>query len=477
MTSQVSWRSLVASAWWMTGSNLVAQTFGYGSLIYLAHVVRPADFGTVALGTAAVCIGSLIVSRGTYGAVMVDRTMGRADLVRAHWRCVVVGGILGALMAVSANWLVAIFAKGGDPRAVAALAVCLPLYGMGIVPTALLHRSMRFRRLAGAATIASVLSAAVGVLAGVGGLGVWSLVARFVLLSAAQVVLASALCLPELRGVLSAPTGTARPGRAHSGDRWFFLFGVTLVLTTNLDNLVIGASSDARLLGLYAVAFTIAMAPVTHLSEQVGKVLFAAAAADPESSSERTVHSVRLMTMLLLPLLPVGVLVAPVVLPAVLGPEWTEAVPAFQVLWVAGVVHAVVNCIGEPLSGIGQIAFRARTMVVRCVATLVTLWLLVRLDGIRGAGIAHLAVCLPYAAVYFTVGARRAGTTERDLWRVLRPVARTVAVQLVATCFAVLVLTTAGAPAAVVASAVTIIGLGAAAYTWLPALGRTTGWS
>src|SRR5882757_1044164 len=186
MTSQVSGRSLVASAWWMTGSNLVAQMFAYGSLIYLARIVKPVNFGTVAAGTTVVCIGALVVSRGTYGAIMVDRTMARVDLVRAHWRCVFVGVILGAMMAASAGWLVVIFAKGGDPRAVAVLAVCLPLYGMGIVPTALLHKSMRFRRLAGATTIAYALSGLVGVVAGLAGLGVWSLVARYVALLAAQ---------------------------------------------------------------------------------------------------------------------------------------------------------------------------------------------------------------------------------------------------------------------------------------------------
>lgn len=47
-------RGLITSAWWMTGSHLVAQTFAYGSLILLARWLPPASFGTVAVGMAIV---------------------------------------------------------------------------------------------------------------------------------------------------------------------------------------------------------------------------------------------------------------------------------------------------------------------------------------------------------------------------------------------------------------------------------------
>jgi O-antigen/teichoic acid export membrane protein len=112
-------------------------------------------------------------------------------------------------------------------------------------------------------------------------------------------------------------------------------------------------------------------------------------------------------------------------------------VVAFQVLWVAGIGYAIDNCIGEALSGIGHIAFRAKVMAARCIATAIALWVLVSIDGIRGAALAHLVVFVPYVAVYATVGARLAGTTARDLWHAVRPIMAAVGCQ-VAVTFALL---------------------------------------
>ena len=68
-----------------------------------------------------------------------------------------------------------------------------------------------------------------------------------------------------------------------------------------------------------------------------------------------------------------------------------------------------------------------------CAATIVALFVLVTLDGIRGAALAHLIVFLPYAAVYATAGARRAGTSPSELWLALRPIVTAVGCQSAVT--------------------------------------------
>lgn len=464
---ELTGRSLIASASWMTGSHLVAQAFAYGSLIFLARRLPPASFGTVAVGTAVVYIATLLVERGTYGGIMVHPRLTRAYLTGAFWRCFLIAAALAAAMAASAGPLVGTFAGGGDAPAVALLAVCLPLHAIAVVPTALLHKAMRFRRLAWATAVANFVSAAVAVAAVLAGAGVWSLVARQVVLFGLLAVLTTALCLPGLRHPPGAPDASGAADHARTANRWFFLFGVTMMLAANIDYLVVGLSSDASLVGLYALAFTIAMAPSTQFSEQVGKVLFAAAASSPETSGERTVQSVRLMSALLLPLLPAGILLAPVVLPAVLGPEWAGMVTAFQVLWVAGIGYAIDNCIGEALSGTGHIDFRAKVMAARCIATAVALWVLVSIDGIRGAALAHVVVFLPYVAVYATVGARLAGTTPGDLWHAVRPIVAAVAWQVAVTFALLFSLRAAGTSDSVAVCAAGAAGLAASGFSLL----------
>ncbi|HKH50277.1 MAG TPA: oligosaccharide flippase family protein [Mycobacterium sp.] len=459
----------------MAASHVVAQGFAYGSLILLARWLPPASFGTIAVGTAIVYIAVLLIDRGTWGGIIVQSRLARTDLAHAFRRCLLTGIVLAVGMAAAAEAVVDRFASGGDAAAVAVLALCLPLHAISVVPMALLQRSMQFRRLGGLTAVANIASATTALLMAMGGLGVWALVARQVLLSAGLALLSSALCLTALRTHQISPQPTDSVDRAPTQERWFFLFAVTLVVTVNLDYLVIGHSANATVVGLYALAFTIAMAPCTHFSDQVGKVLFAAAATQPETVQQRTEQAVQLMSTLMLPLLPVGILAAPTVLPAVFGPEWEPMVVPFQILLAVGVGHAIVNCIGEALSGNGHIAFRAKVMVARCAVTLPVLIILVSIDGMRGAALGQLLLLLAYAAIYAMAGARRAGTSPAALWRRLHPIAVIVGFQTLVGCGVLVVVAGSGPAELAAACAAAVVGLAAGGPLLL--LSRAWVWS
>lgn len=461
-------RALLASAWWMSGSNLVAQSFAYASLILLARWLSPASFGTVAVGTAIVYFANLFVDGGTRGALVVAPHIDRADAMRASRRCIVIALVLTATMAAAAPVVVDKFASGGDATAVAALALCLPLSAVGVVPTALLQKSIHFRSLAGITAAANILSALSAVGLAMAGLGVWALVARQLILFAIMAALSSALCLKAFRAGRLILKTNHTADRSPNARRWFFLFAIFAMATLNMDNLVVGASGSASLVGLYALAFTIAMAPTTQLSEPVGKVLSAAAALRPDASAERVEQSVRLMSMLLIPLLPVGILAAPWFLPAVLGTKWEPIVVPFQVLLVVGVGHAIVNCVGEVLSGNGHIAFRTKVMIVRCAATLIALVILVHTFGIRGAAVAQLFVLVMYAGILAPAGARRTGTSMRALGSALRPAAVAVLIQVVAASAVLLTLGNSQTAELIAAAAAAT----AAALVYTPAVVR-----
>lgn len=451
-------RSLLNSASWMTGSNLVAQSCAYGSLVLLARWLTPVSFGTVAVGMAIVGIGVLIVDRGTWGAVIVEKRLTRGDLTRAFWRCMATGLVLAVAMAAASESVVDRFATGGDVAAVAAIALCLPLHAIAVVPTALLQRSMQFRRLGALNALANIGSAVAAVLIAVAGFGVWALVARQLVLYGVVAILSAVLCLPALRNH-DVGDGPSERSEGTRTERWFFLFSITDSVTGSLDKLIVGIFANAAFVGLYSIAGTIALAPWKQFSAQIGQVLFAAAACEPDDCHRRTEWSVQLMAMLMLPLLPLGILVAPVVLPAVLGPQWTAIVPVFQILLVIGIGNAVVNFIAEPLTGMGFMPFRAKLILAQGVATFVALAVLVPTDGIVGAAGAQLLVFLPYAAVYFTAGARRANTSAAALWRQLRPAVEAVALQIAVSAVVLIGLVGAGVPAPPSAGVAGVAGL------------------
>jgi O-antigen/teichoic acid export membrane protein len=179
--------------------------------------------------------------------------------------------------------------------------------------------------------------------------------------------LAAAALLPafgrDRRRCAAAGGVRGSPSRARAdpaqGALWFFLLAATDFVALSVDAVVVGHSRGAAQLGFYSLAFTLPFAPLTNFAWQIGEVIFPAAAQTP-------------------------------LLPGVLPQEWKAMVVPFQILVAVGVGHAILVALGDSLSGVGAISWRARLHLVWSLAMIVALVALVRLDGITGATLAHL---------------------------------------------------------------------------------------
>jgi O-antigen/teichoic acid export membrane protein len=430
---------------WMGVGYGVSQGLFLGSLLLLAALLPPRDFGSVATGMVLVNLAGLLVDAGTRGSIVAAPSLTRSDVRGALALNLAVGAAATAAIAALAGPIVSAFAQGGDADVIRALAVGVLLYAAGITPLALLQKRLEFKRFATANVVSSAVSALAGIGAVLLGAGVWSLVIRQ-LVSMGLLSLCAWWLARDLLPAREAPAAHRRISLRQPGWTGFFALALTDFVALNADFLVVGNLTEATGLGLYSLAFTLAFAPLTQVSWQVGRVLFPAAAAtsDPATVGRRTLVSLRMLALLLLPVAVPVVVLAPTVLPGLFGDEWRPMVAPFQILLVVGVGHALVGMIGESLSGTGRIGWRARVNLVWAVGMVGALLLLVSEDGIRGAAWAHALLFVPFALAYATAGARFLGVSGRAVARALAPVVGPVAVQAGATFGLALGLETAG---------------------------------
>lgn len=440
---------------WYGAGQLVGEIAWYAMVLVLAALLEPRAFGIVAVGMVIVRVASLLTQSGTGGAIIAARNLSRGDALAALRLNAAVGVVLTVAVALAAEPLTRTFAEGGDASVLRVLAVIVLLASVGAVPEALLKKRLDFKRFSLATGTAALVTALCAIAAALLGAGVWALVVRQVLYQALVATFAWVAALPVLRSL--DDIATAGPSaRRLTGRLPFLMVAASLLVALTLDNLVVGALTDATQLGLYSLAFTLGFAPLTQLSWRIGQVLFPAAAATDHIAAvgRRTVRAVRLSALLLLPLIPVAVTLAPALVPALFGPEWKGAVIPFQVLILVGILHALVNTIGESLSGTGNIGFRARADTVWAVGTLALVVALTAIDGIRGAAFAHLVAFIPLALTYVVWGARLIGSEARAFWGGMRDIVVAVLAQ-VAVSGALFAVLGAGdsLPAAVVAAA------------------------
>jgi teichuronic acid exporter len=457
-------RTILHGLSWVAAGHIVGQVFWFGSLLGLATLLPPRAFGTVTVGLLMVTAATRLMEAGTRGSIIVAPRLTRNHLVTSLVFNVGAGAALSGLIVVISAPMVHGFAHGGNPLVLEALGLGVLLYAPAIVPLALLEKRLEFRKRAGVQAASTIAASTLAVGAAVLGAGVWSLVIRQLVLQALLGILGW-IAARRLIPPRPSQSGTRRwEPLKRRGAVGFMLFSLTDFVVFNADYLVVGRLTDAAQLGLYSLAFSIAFAPVTQFSAQLGSVLFpAAAASDPVTMRRRTIAGVRMTCLALLPLIPVAIVLAPVLIPAVLGARWRGMVAPFEILIVVGVAHAIVNVIGESLSGTGHIGFRARVNFAWMLGMIGALVLLVRADGIRGAGLAHLFLYVPVAIAYGVWGMKLLGSESRQLLASLRSVATSIAVQVIVTVGLAVSLKAAGAPAAErdgVAAALGLIAFG-----------------
>jgi O-antigen/teichoic acid export membrane protein len=445
MSSAPSRARVARAVSWMGVGHVVSQGLWLGSLILLAALVEPSAFGSLATGMVLVNLAGLLVDSGTRGSIIATPHLGRAEVRGAIALNLGAGLAATAAIAALAGPITSTFADGGDPQAIRVLSLGVVLYAAGITPLALLQKNMQFRSFAGANIGAATVSSAVGIAAGLAGAGVWALVAR----QLTSMALLSLIAWVLARRLVPArePAGERRRVRIRqAGWVGFFMLALTDFVALNSDFLVVGHIDKAESLGLYSLAFTLAFAPLTQVSWQVGRVLFPAAAATPDLATvaRRTLVSVRMMGLILLPFVPPAIVLAPVALPGLLGDEWKAMVAPFQILLVVGVGQAMVGMIGESLSGTGNIGWRARVNALWAAGMVGALIVLVSEDGIRGAAWAHALLFVPLALAYATFGARRIALNARQVAGAVAPLVAPFAVQCAVTFGAAAALRAAG---------------------------------
>jgi O-antigen/teichoic acid export membrane protein len=446
---------------WVGAGHVVSQAAWFGSLFLIAGLVAPRAFGSVTIAMVMIQVAWLVVGSGTRGSLVMSSSVTRGQVWYALAVNVATGLAIGLLVMLMGARVIHVLAPGANTLVVQILAFSVAIYGISIVPLALLQKDLQFKRHAGANAGAAALSSAIAVIAALMGAGVWALVGRQILFQALLACFAWAWArrlLPARSAVRAAGRrALARP----EGAGWFFALALISFVALNIDYVIVGHFTNVARLGLYSLAFTVAFAPMTQFAWQIGKVLFPTTARTEQLGvvGTRSGKAVGLTAALLLPCVPPAIVLAPTLLPGLLGPAWRPMVLPCQILLVAGMAHAVLAIIREFMLGSGSVSFCVRVEAVWLLGMALGLYAGVRLDGIDGAAIAHVALVLPLAAAYGIWGTRRIGSGPRRLWHALRGVLGPVAVESAVTVLTLGLADAAGAGSGAAAVAAAAAGL------------------
>jgi PST family polysaccharide transporter len=366
-----------------------------GSVMILARLLEPKDFGLVGMVTAATGVLNLFRDFGLSMATVQRATVTNEQFSALFWVNMLVGAILAMASFILAP-AVAFFYH--EPRLVAitmVLALGFVFNAAGVQHTAILERQMRFTTLAVIDVVSLAASVAVGIIMAVSGYRYWALAFMTI-----------ALPLVSTIGLWLSTSWIPGKPRRHVGIRSMLRFGGTLTLNGlvvymayNLDKVLLGRFWGAEALGIYGRAYQLNNIPIDNLNSAVGGVAFSALSRvqdDPIRFRSYFLKGYSLVLGLTIPTTIACALFANDLILVVLGAKWTAAVPIFRFLAPTIFVFALINPLGWAMFALGMVERSLKVALV--LAPLVIMGYLIGLPhGPRGVALGFSGMMLTWA--------------------------------------------------------------------------------
>ena len=346
-------KKAVRGSFWSAAESWCRHLIAAAVFVVLGRLLGPEDFGLIALALLVVGLAELAVS-DTFAEALVQReTLEAGHCDAAFWFVLAVAALLSLLLLAAAAPLALLL---GDPRAeplMQALSPVVLLSALATVPIALLRRKLHMRPLAWRSFVGLLAGGSVGIGMALAGFGVWSLVGQLL----ATKVMELALVWPAARWRPGLSFDLARFRELRSYGLPMIGLRLTLYVNVNLPRLFAGVVLGAASLGLLQIALRLTALVKASLLNPVAQMALPTTArvqGDPLLVARVLSSASRLTALMALPSLAGLSLVAPLLVPLLLGEQWRESVPAVQLLALAGVPAALNRVNSSVLRGLGH---------------------------------------------------------------------------------------------------------------------------
>ena len=297
---------------------------GIGSVVILARLLTPSDFGIVTMVTT---FSLLLRSFGLNG--FTELIMQREEITDSlasnlFWINLGIGAILTLAFAGSGPLLALFYHSSAVVRVTQGMSLTIVIGCLGYVHTGLLQRAMHFRTTAIISLAGMLFYVIVSITLAMAGWHYWALVWG----SVTQTTVVAAGAWLVCRWI------PRRPGRAPgTGSGLKFAMNVYShfafsYLTHNTDNLLVGWRFGARALGFYKRAYDLFVLPQTQLLSPLSAVVVSTLSRVSRDREQFQRYFLRTISVLALVGMGIGAdfaLVGEDIIRFLFGPGWEEA--------------------------------------------------------------------------------------------------------------------------------------------------------
>jgi len=406
----------VKSGIWVTAMNVGDRALQLGSLVVLARLLSPADFGLMGIALVAIHGLQRFTNLGLDEALIKDRDDDVDDYLDTAWVLNLGRGLLIAGVMFLGAPLIASFT--GEPRATPILRV------IGISPlllqlrnpgTVYFKKDLAFEKQFLYTMGGSIANFAVAVTLAVLWQNVWALVFGYIVSDIVRTVLS--YLLHDYRPWPAFDLDIAR--KLVGFGKWLTGSRIIMFFINEGDDAIVVWLLGAASLGFYQIAYRFAMAPARELTQIVSSIMFPTYSKlqdDVGALRSAFFKTVKMTTFISFPVGFGIIAVAPTFVTAFFGQRWLPMVPVMQIIAVNGILISFTSAFGSVWMARDRPDYLVKVGLIRLPLMILAMIPMTRAFGIAGAAAAVVGVYVfPMLPIDIYLVVKTVETTYRRL--------------------------------------------------------------
>lgn len=340
---------------WTGSSQVITGVMQFAQIAVLAHWLSPTDFGLMATVLLSLQFISTFADAGVSMGIIQTKELTDGQRSTLYW---LHNGIALAAAIVFYLLTPVLASALGEPVLGPLLqtsAVMVPLTAMSTQFRVMLHRNLDFKLVALQEIVSMALYLGLSIVLAMGGFGVWSLLIGYLAAHGAGhawiFIAGIRTWHPKAVFDLTGLAPVLRFGFFHSGEK------IIQFLSTKADQLIVTSLLGIHALGLYNMALNLVIYPIQRINQAVSQVtfpLFSRQQDDVAALRSGYLNVLKTVTLINAPLLAGIMVTAPLFIPLLIGPQWTESIMLTQVLSMYAYQRSTGAPSGSLLMAVGR---------------------------------------------------------------------------------------------------------------------------
>jgi len=339
---------------WVALANILGQVMSLISMVILARLLTPDDFGVFAILMIFVGFLSMFVGMGSSAAIVhIDNPSEK--LLSSIFYFNVFSGTLFCIILIVLSGPISVFFENPEIEELLRwLSLTFVIGSFTGVQGALFTKKLDFKTSTIIEFIATFVSLSIGIIAAMKGLGVYSLIIR---------TMAGSI----LSAILTWNISQWKPKLVFSIEELKKVFHFTTNLTgftfinyfsRNVDNFLIGKFLGASSLGVYNIAYNIMLYPLQNISNVLTRVLFPAFSQmkdDNEKFKKGYLRVIFFIALVSFPLMTGLMATSDIFVSVVFGEKWHNLATLLLILAPVGMMQAIRRTLGSIFMAKGNV--------------------------------------------------------------------------------------------------------------------------